>query len=398
MIFSFYIQGIPYQFEGLSVEDITWVRSRFVPGGAFESLLESASNLSPDSQDHFVNRREFEFLKSEILRRTIASKHLEKVAKRSLEQIPFHQVSVVGNRVPITVQIRPKPLKLDKQAEQEIDSDAAPLEILFRPTETFLQPNPMDGLEIEFTIKSPTGRIIPGGNAVTDHNGWATTYFIPQERGNYSVHYKIKNDMRDCSLKSGCLTVIKSDQPVLALDWDSLRKHYAPPNLIALFNKLKKHYQLIALSNHPDASYAFYEQYHLKNLPILYNDYRYSPLNPAGLGFDENQLEKIKHLKFVNGVPIVGVLSRTIERTQGYEQSRILPITLEINLADSLKQIAVLHLQMRAYFENYQANKTNPDFTMEGITGSPVVEGNSIQWFLNNEKAARRYLELKRSR
>lgn len=184
---------------------------------------------------------------------------------------------------------------------------------------------------------------------------------------------------------------------VIAIDLDALVERYGKHRACKMIQTMisskseesSQSFTFIAVTQNPHWDTEKVQSWGL-DLPVVINDYTGSPFGKKTFrGFGETQLEKIKELKFDRKIPIVGVISRPVAVQSGYVQSGIelIPLDQTMNWGQNLPALL-------RNVDQFTAQKTNPNFRLDGLTGSEAFDGNDIRFYPDNDEAKEELLWL----
>ncbi|MBI2501450.1 MAG: phosphatidylserine/phosphatidylglycerophosphate/cardiolipin synthase family protein, partial [Deltaproteobacteria bacterium] len=248
----------------------------------------------------------------------------------------------------------------------------------------------LDGLEVDFFIRKRDGSSVKIGTATTDAEGYATLYYQSDSGDSViNITHRLRSNRHGHATMTGKLYRLRPEQAVVAIDLDDLWRRGGFKEVKGIVQSIRKQgYQPILLVNTINTASTYekvVKDLESLNLPVLYNDTRYSGFHRDHQGFGEAQLEKLKRLKFEAGVPIVAVYSRPVRNEEAYLHHGIKRLSWEANLDLEGRSLV-------ESFEKFRRQVDHPDFDLEtflwdGLTNSRWETGNNFQFYFKGEEA-----------
>lgn len=247
---------------------------------------------------------------------------------------------------------------------------------------------------IRFDATDADGSVSPLGEAEIDENGTALIHARFPKAGGYDISCRL--DDVACEIrKESRVDVLDGGNGVIAVDADELVALHGKEKFVTLMNSYAGRYRLVAVAEDEGLRDELVAA-GLKD-PVVTNDYKSSPFWLPGRRFPEVQLEKLKRLKFVAGLPIVGVITRPLASMRGYGQAGIETIPTEVFGARPGEWFdASVSSALDRRFANFsQALKKPPrEFYLDGMTGSRRTDGNDVLFFTENAAARKELFRL----
>ncbi|MCC7441692.1 MAG: phosphatidylserine/phosphatidylglycerophosphate/cardiolipin synthase family protein [Bdellovibrionales bacterium] len=208
----------------------------------------------------------------------------------------------------------------------------------------------------------------------------------------------------DAFHESLAANILEPQQPAIAIDIEGLvelvgTSDAARDYIEQLLAQLPAGYQLFALDSseravagrRPQAAIrrmaALLSRYRIR---YLRNDFEFSPFNSHERRYSEVQLEKIKRIKFVESLPVVGVLGRPVLSAPLYANAGVKWIPFSRPIVGELPELERNHLA----FINGLLNPDREQWLWDGLSASRGSSGNSIEFISSNPAAATALLDL----
>jgi phosphatidylserine/phosphatidylglycerophosphate/cardiolipin synthase-like enzyme len=248
--------------------------------------------------------------------------------------------------------------------------------------------------KLRFDAIGPDGSALPLGEAKIDENGTALVQARFPEAGGYDISYRLYDIAYEIPEK-GRVDVLDGGRGIVAVDADELVALHGAEQFVSLMNSYAGRYRLVAVTE--DEGLRDELAAAGLNSPVVANDYASSPFWLPGRRFPEAQLEKLKRLKFVAGLPVVGVITRKLASVRGYGQAGIETIPLETFGSGSdewfdTARTEALDGRFTAFSESLK--KPPREFYLDGMTGSRKTIGNDVRFFTENAAARKELFRL----